>query len=100
MQGPLNDIHMDELFDAILKLNTREECYAFFEDLCTVSELLAMRQRFWVATMLREGRIYTDIAEATGASSATISRVSRCLNYGKTGYKNVLEKMEQDNDTV
>ena len=73
---------VDHLFDAILSLQNKEECYAFFEDLCTVNELLSLSQRFEVAAMLKEGKTYLDIAEKTGASTATISRVNRSLNYG------------------
>ena len=87
----------DALFDAILSLETREECYNFFQDLCTVSELRSMEQRYEVATLLNDGMIYNDILERTGASSATISRVNRSLIYGNGGYESVLEKMkEQD----
>ena len=72
---------VDHLFEAILTLKTPEECYAFFEDVCTVNELLSLSQRYEVAKMLREKRTYLDIAESTGASTATISRVNRSLNY-------------------
>ena len=71
---------VDHLFEAVLQLKTPEECYAFFEDLCTVNELLSLSQRFEVASMLKEGKTYLDIAEKTGASTATISRVNRSLN--------------------
>ena len=71
---------VDHLFEAVLSLESREECYSFFEDLCTVNELLSLSQRFEVAAMLREGRTYLDIAEKTGASTATISRLNRSLN--------------------
>ena len=74
---------VDHLFQAILTLQTPEECYAFFEDVCTVNELLSLSQRYEVAKMLREKRTYLDIAEKTGASTATISRVNRSLNYGR-----------------
>jgi len=86
---------VDSLFDAILCLQTREECYSFFEDLCTVNELLSMSQRFDVATMLKNHRTYLEIAEKTGASTATISRVNRSLNYGNDGYDLVLGRMNQ-----
>ena len=76
---------VDHLFDAILSLENKEECYKFFEDVCTVNELLAFSQRYEVAKMLREQRTYLDIAEKTGASTATISRVNRSLNYGCDG---------------
>ena len=78
---------VDSLFEAILNLRTKEECYLFFEDLCTVNELLSLSQRFEVAAMLREHKTYLDIAEKTGASTATISRVNRSLTYGEDGYK-------------
>ena len=77
---------VDHLFEAILNLETAEECYLFFEDVCTVNELLALSQRFEVARMLREEKTYLEIAEQTGASTATISRVNRSLNYGNDGY--------------
>ncbi len=84
---------VDHLFDAVLKLETKEECYAFFEDVCTINELLALSQRYEVAKMLREGRTYLDIANKTGASTATISRVNRSLNYGCDGYDMVFERL-------
>ncbi|MCI8490396.1 MAG: TrpR YerC/YecD [Lachnospiraceae bacterium] len=87
---------VDHLFDAILTLQNREECYTFFEDVCTVNELLSMSQRFEVAYMLRERKTYLDIAEKTGASTATISRVNRSLNYGNDGYDMVFERLEKE----
>ena len=90
---------MDSLFQAIMQLETIEECSNFFEDLCTISELRAMEQRFQVAAMLDEGRIYSDIAKETGASTATISRVNRCLQYGNDGYSLVLDRLKDaDNE--
>lgn len=86
---------VDQLFDAILCLNTREECYNFFEDLCTVNELLSLSQRFEVASMLRDEKTYLDIAKKTGASTATISRVNRSLNYGNDGYDMIFERMKE-----
>ena len=86
---------VDHLFDAILSLQNREECYTFFEDICTVNELFSLSQRFEVAYMLREEKTYLDIAEKTGASTATISRVNRSLNYGNDGYDMVFERMKQ-----
>ncbi len=77
---------VNHLFDAILCLETREECYDFFEDLCTVNELLSISQRYEVASMLKSRKTYLEIAEKTGASTATISRVNRSLNYGNDGY--------------
>lgn len=84
----------DLLYRAILMLETEEECYHFFQDLCTISELRSMEQRFEVATLLNEGLIYNDILEKTGASSATISRVNRSLLGGNGGYESILEKMK------
>lgn len=84
----------DQLFDAILHLETREECYEFFEDLCTINELRDMSQRLEVARMLRDGEKYDQIEAATGASTATISRVKRCLKFGADGYVNVLCRMD------
>ena len=87
---------MDILFRGILKLSTVEECYDFFEDLCTISELRAMVQRFQVARMLDEGRIYSDIVQETGASTATISRVNKCLVYGSDGYRRMLDRLKEE----
>lgn len=92
MNGKLQDENMDSLFRAILSLETIEECYHFFEDLCTVPELKAMAQRLAVAKMLTEKHIYTDIVAKTGASTATISRVARALNYGSDGYNLVFQR--------
>ena len=86
---------VDSLFDAVLCLQSREECYSFFEDLCTVNELLSLSQRFDVAVMLSEKKTYQEIAEKTGASTATISRVNRSLSYGNDSYQVVLERMKQ-----
>lgn len=92
MNSKLKDAHMDELFEGILSLTSVEECYNFFEDLCTITELRAMAQRFQVAKMLDEGQIYSDIVKETGASTATISRVNKCLIYGTDGYRMVLDR--------
>ena len=94
-KNPRKNPTTDALFDAILSLETREECYNFFQDLCTISELRSMEQRYEVATLLNDGMIYNDILEKTGASSATISRVNRSLIYGNGGYESVLEKMKE-----
>jgi TrpR-related protein YerC/YecD len=91
--GKLKDELLDRLFDAVLQLKTRDECYQFFEDICTVAELKSLAQRLEVAKMLQENRTYGEIAGRTGASTATISRVKRCLNYGADGYKLVLERL-------
>lgn len=85
---------VDSLFDAILCLENRSECYSFFEDLCTVNELLSLSQRFEVASMLKEHKTYMEIAEKTGASTATISRVNRSLIYGNDGYDLVFDRMK------
>ena len=86
---------VDFLFDAILSLKNREECYTFFFFFFTINELLSLSQRFEVAKMLREQKTYLEIAEKTGASTATISRVNRSLNYGNDGYDMVFERLEQ-----
>lgn len=85
---------MDQLFDGILSLTSIDECYEFFEDLCTVNELRDMSQRLEVARLLRAGEKYEHIEEVTGASTATISRVKRCLSYGADGYVTVLSRLE------
>ena len=85
---------VDSLFEAILSLQDKEECYAFFEDVCTVNELLSLSQRYEVARMLRQRKTYLDIAEKTGASTATISRVNRCLHYGTDGYKLAIDRVK------
>lgn len=92
-RGKLKDIHNDRLFEAILSLKDIDECYKFFEDICTVSELRSLSQRLEVAKMLEANRTYGEIAGKTGASTATISRVKRCLNYGADGYKLVLNRL-------
>ena len=86
---------IDLLFEAVLALKDRAECRAFFQDLCTVSELRAMAQRLEVAQLLDQGLIYNDILQRTGASSATISRVNRALQYGADGYKTVLPRLKK-----
>lgn len=91
----LNDKSVDQLFEAILSLETVEECYVFFDDLCTVNEMQSLSQRLEVARMLRKGFTYNQIEAETGASTATISRVKRCLNYGNDGYKMALERINR-----
>ena len=86
---------VDSLFDAILTLKDRDECYSFFLFFCTVNELLSLSQRFEVASMLKDKKTYLDIAEKTGASTATISRVNRSLNYGNDGYDMVFTRLKQ-----
>ena len=85
----------DQLYKAILQLKDAQECYDFFQDLCTVAELRSMEQRFEVASLLDDGMIYNDILERTGASSATISRVNRSLQYGADGYQAVLPRIKE-----
>ena len=88
----------EQLYRAILQLKDEQECYEFFQDLCTISELRSMEQRFEVASLLHDGMIYNDILERTGASSATISRVNRSLQYGKGGYAVVFERLAEDEE--
>ena len=95
MKSKIRDEKLDFLFRGILTLETIEDCYNFFEDLCTVSELQEMSRRMHAARMLNSNHIYADIAEQTGLSTATISRVNRCLKYGSDGYLSVLEKIEK-----
>ena len=87
---------VDGLFDAILSLQDKEECYRFFEDICTANELLSISQRLEVAKMLTRGRTYMEIAEKTGASTATISRVNRALTYGRDGYGMILDRIQSE----
>ena len=89
---------VDHLFEAILCLKDKEECYTFFEDVCTINEILSLSQRFEVAHMLRQQKTYLDIAEKTGASTATISRVNRSLNYGNDGYDMVFARMKFEDE--
>lgn len=96
LNSKIRDENTDKLFNAILLLNDVDECYNFFEDLCTVSEIKALAQRLEVAKMLKSGITYTEIAEKTGASTATISRVNRCLNYGADGYSMIIERLEKE----
>lgn len=93
MNSKIRTDAVDSLLDAVLCLKDREECYRFFEDLCTVNELLSLSQRFEVASMLKEKRTYLEIAEKTGASTATISRVNRSLIYGNDGYDLVFDRL-------
>lgn len=101
MNAKLQDGNVDFLFQAVLSLETREECYKFFDDLCTVPELKSMSQRLAVAKMLSDKQVYSDIVTKTGASTATISRVNRSLNYGSDGYElvfNRLAKVDEGQD--
>ncbi|HLR53961.1 MAG TPA: YerC/YecD family TrpR-related protein [Pseudogracilibacillus sp.] len=86
---------LDQFFDAILQLQTREECYRFFDDVATMNEINSLSQRLQVAKMLYEGKTYTIIEEETKASTATISRVRRCLDYGSEGYEVVLQRITE-----
>ena len=90
----LKDPLIDRLFEAVLSLKKTEECYRFFEDICTVAELKSLAQRLGVAKMLEANKTYGEIAEKTGASTATISRVKRALNYGADGYKMVFGRIK------
>ncbi|MDS0527194.1 YerC/YecD family TrpR-related protein [Clostridium sp. SHJSY1] len=94
-ESKIKSEEMDLLFNSILKLENIEECYKFFEDVATINEVKALAQRIHVAKLLSEKKTYTEIAEITGASTATISRVNRCLNYGSDGYNIVLKRMEK-----
>ncbi len=98
MNEKLRELNVEFLFEAILKLQTMEECYNFFEDLCTVPELKAMSQRIQVARMLSEKMVYSDIVSSTGASTATISRVKRSLDYGCDGYKVVFDRLNAEKE--
>jgi TrpR-related protein YerC/YecD len=94
MNKKLKSDAMDGLFEAVLSLKNIDECYAFFEDVCTVNELLSFGQRYEVARMLRSGRTYLEIADKTGASTATISRVNRSLNYGNDACDMIFERLK------
>ena len=99
MGNKLHNESVDSLFDAILSLENREQCYAFFMDVCTMNEIASLSQRYEVAGMLRDKRTYLDISEKTGASTATISRVNRSLTYdGSGGYSIVFEKMNKEKE--
>lgn len=93
MNSKIKDEANDKLFEAILTLKSVDECYAFFEDICTVNEIKALSQRLEVAKMLQEKKTYQEIQHTTHASTATISRVNRCLSYGSDGYKLILERV-------
>ena len=95
MSDKMRDEQTDNLFRAVLSLNNIDECYAFFEDLCTVSELREMAKRLTAARMLNNNYISSDISEKTGLSTATISRVNRCLKYGNDGYAEILRRLDR-----
>jgi len=98
-QSKIKDRFTDALFEAILKLENMEECYRFFEDICTIKELQSISQRLEVAKLLKQGKTYSEIEKTTGASTATISRVNRSLHYGADGYKLILEKIGESEET-
>lgn len=101
IESKIKSKELDLFFNAILKLDNIEECYKFFEDVATINEVKALAQRLYVATLLNKKKTYSEIAEITGASTATISRVNRCLNYGSGGYNIILEQLKdeiEDND--
>ncbi len=98
MNKKIKNEAVDHLFEAILALENPEECYRFFEDVCTINELLSLSQRYEVAKMLREKKTYLEIAEKTGASTATISRVNRSLNYGNDGYDMIFSRLAGNKD--
>lgn len=95
---PKHSPEADALFEGILQLKTVEECYLFFEDICTIKEFMALAQRFQVACQLDAGRNYNEVYEDTGVSSATICRVNKCLQYGGGGYRLVLDRLKEDQD--
>ena len=94
MESKMKDLNVEFLFQSVLKLETMEECYKFFGDLCTINELRSISQRLVVAKMLDDRKVYSDIVAQTGASTATISRVNRSLNYGSDGYRIVFDRLE------
>lgn len=98
MNSKIKDKNADFLFEAILKLQSTDECYRFFEDLCTVAEIKAMAQRIVVAKMLNDRKVYSDIVQETGASTATISRVNRSLIYGCDGYDMIFSRLDAEKD--
>ena len=98
MNKKIKTAAVDHLLDAILCLKDKDECYNFFEDLCTVNEVLSLAQRIEVAQKLEQGRTYVEVTNETGASTATISRVNRILNYGTDGLKIALERLDPTAD--
>lgn len=96
VDSKLKNPELDLFFEAVLSLETIEECYNFFEDVATINEIKALAQRIHVAKLLSKKKVYTEIAEKTGASTATISRVNKCLNYGTGGYSLVLNRIEEN----
>jgi TrpR-related protein YerC/YecD len=100
MNPKLKDSNVEYLYRAVLSLQTMEECDRFFDDLCTVPELKALSQRLQVAKMLSDHRVYSEIVQATGASTATISRVNRSLNYGADGYDIIFERLDKEDGRI
>lgn len=96
MNARIKNMDLSLLINSVLKLENYEECQNFFDDLCTVQELKALSQRIEVASMLIDGKVYSEIVKATGASTATISRVNRSLNYGSDGYKIIFDRLKED----
>lgn len=94
-ESRLKSEEVDQLFEAVLLLENQEECYRFFEDICTINEVHAIAQRLHVAKLLREKKTYNEVEKITKASTATISRINKCLNYGADGYNIVLDRMEK-----
>ena len=97
-ESRLKNQDIDELFEAILTLRDQEDCYRFFEDICTIHEIHAIAQRLQVAKLLSEKRTYAEIEALTKASTATISRINKCLVYGADGYRRVLERLKENED--
>ena len=95
MNSKLKNADTDFLFDCVLSLKTREECYDFFEDLCTVKEISDMAQRLQAAKLLLDGATYEQIVKAVEISTATISRINRCIQYGSGGYRDTIEKVQK-----
>lgn len=96
VNSKLKNPELDLFFKAVLELETIDECYSFFEDVATINELKALAQRIYVAKLLKDKKVYTEITEKTKASTATISRVNRCLNYGTGGYELILDRLEKN----
>ncbi|MBF8983837.1 hypothetical protein IZY60_09830 [Lutibacter sp. B2] len=97
-ESKLKSGFIDELFEGILMLKDKEECYRFFEDICTIKEIQSLSQRLMVAKLLREKKTYNEIEEITGTSTATISRINRCLSYGAEGYNMILDRLKEKNE--
>lgn len=93
--GKKSQIDFNKFYNAILTLKNKEECSKFFDDICTIQEIEAIAQRFEVACLLDDGKSYVDVNKMTGASTATICRVSKCLNYGEGGYKTAIERLKE-----